>query len=115
MSFPNWQDQKICKKDGFNIVMSFEKDDITMIDHFKDNCGWSENQLRALKGFKFFSARVTAFKGSIECGYSYLGACCHRNLKEVLSGGNVDEMLGGYMPQMIEEAIEDAKKNLEES
>ena len=112
MSFPYWQDQKICNKDGFKIVLSFEEDDRTMIDHFKNDCEWDNDQLKSLKGFKFFSAKVTAYKGVIECGSSYLGACCHKNLKDVLQDGNVENMLGGYMPQMIEEAIEEAIENL---
>ena len=107
-----WQDQEICKKDGFKIVLSFEEEDQTMRDHFINNCEWSEDDFKSLKGFEFFTAKVTAFKGKIECGSVYLGACCHKNLKDVMQNGNIENMLGGYMPQLIEEAIEDAIENL---
>ena len=114
MSFPNWQDQKICVQDGFNIILSFEEDDQTMLDHFKNDCEWDKEQLDSLKGFKFFTAKITAFKGVIECGSSYLGACCHKNLKDVLQGGKYPYMLGGYMPQLVDEAVDEANENLSE-
>jgi len=108
-----WQDQTICNKDGFKIVLSFEDEIQTMRDHFINDCGWSVEQVKELKGYKFFTAKVTAYKGKIECGIAYLGACCHKDLKDVMQGGNIENMLGGYMPQMIDEAIQDARQNLE--
>jgi hypothetical protein len=60
------------------------------------------------------TAKVTAYKGVIECGSAYLGGNAHKTLREVLGSNTEEDGLGGYMPQLIEEAIEEAHTNLDD-
>lgn len=116
MKTPVWQDQILATVDGFKMVLSFESEDhIDPRNHFINECEWTPEQYLEVKNFYWFTAKITAFKGSIACGSAYLGANCYKNLKGVMShGGNgeISCVLGGYAPQMIDEALEDAKRNL---
>lgn len=108
MKTPNWQPVQLTQKDGFKLVLSFEEEYSCGYDHFVNECDWSKEDYESIKNFYWFCAKVTAFKGKIECGTKYLGACCHKSKKDV-----IETDLGGYLPQMIEQAIDEAKQNLE--
>ena len=113
MKTPNWKPQTICTQDGYTIVLSFEAEDTDARTHFTGeypNCGWTEEQYEPIKNFYWFVAKVTAFKGSIEAGSAYLGGNAYSCLKEVLKGEG--GLLGGYFPQLMKEAIEEANKAL---
>ena len=108
---PIWAERKVAEQDGFTITLSFEDEDMNMRDHFINDCGWPADQFNEIKNYYWFTAKVTAYKGTIKCGCTYLGACCYKTLKDVL-GSDTSTMLGGYLPQLIEEAIEEANEAL---
>jgi hypothetical protein len=115
MKTPDWQEQTICKRDGFNIKLSFLAEDVSPRYHYTVECGWSEDDFEDLDtNFYWFTAKVTAYKGSIECGSTCLGGNAYKNLKEALGTNPEENGLGGYMPQLIAEAIENALTNLNE-
>lgn len=114
MKTPNWQPVQIAKIDGFRIVLSFQKELINPKTYFINECGWSQDELKSIKDCYWFCAKVTAFKGKIECGSSYLGANTYNTLKDVLGDCPEKDALSGYIEQMIDECIEDAHRNLDE-
>jgi hypothetical protein len=50
--------------------------------HFVKQCGWTEAQLRKIKNFAWFSAKVTVWKDGKELACEYLGACCYKTEEE---------------------------------
>lgn len=114
MKTPYWLVQTICTQEGFTLKLSFEKEDMDPRDHFLNVCGWSKEQYSEVKNLYWFTAKVTAYKGKIECGSAYLGGNAYKTLKEVLGDNPQETGLSGYMPQLIEEAIDDAKENLDD-
>ena len=114
MKTPYWIDQTICTQEGFIIKLLFEKEDIDPKEHFLNVCGWSKEQYLGVKNLYWFTAKVTAYIGRLECGVAYLGGNAYETLEEVLGDNPQETGLSGYMPQLIEEAIDDAKANLED-
>lgn len=113
MKTPQFKPQNLGTKEGFKLFLEFEPEYLDPMDHFVGECGWSEEEYNSIKNFYWFSAKVVAYKGKVEAGCDHLGACCHKSLKDIMADGNIEKALGGYLPQMIEAAIEDAKQNLE--
>lgn len=98
-------------KDGFIICFTAEPEtDIPMRTHFVKECGWTEEAFRGLRGMQWFSAKVSAWKDGRELSAVYLGCCCYKTIAEFYTTYNCD---GGYFPQMVNEAIGDAKARLE--
>lgn len=114
MRTPNWQDQTICKRDGFKIILSFKDEYQDAKTHFINECGWPDEDYKPIANYYWFCAKVTAYKGIIECGSAYLGGNAYKNLKDALGTNPEENGLGGYMPQLIDEAIEQAHINLDE-
>ena len=114
MKTPNWQEQTICKRDGFTIKLSFEEEHEDAREHFIGFCGWSEEEYKPITSYYWFCAKVTAYKGTIECGSAYLGGNAYKSLRDALGTNPEENGLGGYMPQLIDEAIEEAHINLDE-
>lgn len=114
MKTPSWKNQNLGIYNGFRIELHFHAEDQCMRDHFINMCEWSEDEYKPIKNFYWFVAEVVAFKGSINCGSAFLGGNCYKNLKDVMQDGKPENVLGGYLPQMIEEAIEEAIENLQE-
>lgn len=115
MKIPQFKPQNLGTFEGFKIILSFEDEHLNAKDHFINECGWTDEEYNSIKNCYWFCAKISAFKGSIECGSAYLGCCCYKTLKEILSfDGNtdIDHVLSGYAPQMIEEAIKEAKQAL---
>ncbi len=112
MKTPIWKSETIHKDDDFTYVLSFEEEFIDPHYHFTVECKWEEEQYSNIKNFYWFCSKITAYKGKIECGSAYLGGNCYKDKKDVMGAG-LDTMLGGYAPQMIEEAREEALDNLE--
>ena len=108
---PSWAVCKVTDQGGFTITLDFVEEHQNMKDHFINDCEWTIEQYNEIKNYFWFTAKVSAYKGSIEAGVAYLGGCCHKSLKDVL-GSDINSMLGGYMPQLIEEAIENANEAL---
>lgn len=114
MKIPDWQERTICKRDWFKIVLSFEAEDEDPKTHFIASCGWSEDEYKPIANYYWFCAKITAYKGVIECGSAYLGGNAYKTLGEVLGTNPEETGLSGYMPQLIDEAIEAAHINLDE-
>jgi len=114
MKTPDWKEQTICKRDGFTIKLSFEEEHQDAKTHFISECGWSEAEYKPIAPYYWFCAKVTAYKGVIECGSAYMGGNAYKNLKQVLGYNPELNGLSGYMPQLIDDAIEEAHKNLDE-
>lgn len=92
--------------DNLNLIICFEAqpEDISMHHHFIKECGWTEDQYAEIEDFAWFSAKISAWQNGKELGSAYLGACCYKTEEEFIE---IDG--SGYMPQMIEEAVEEAK------
>jgi len=108
MKTPEWQSVKLDKSKGFNILLTFEPDPIDPEDHFRNDCGWTDEEYEEIQNFYFFTAKVEAYKGQVLAGESYLRACCYKDKEGALKG-----KLSGYLPQIIDEAVQDAFDNLE--
>lgn len=108
MISPNWKPVNLPMKDGFKLVLSFEPEHICAKEHFINDCEWSESDYEGIKNYYMFIAVVTAYKGTIKAGDDALAGCCHSSKKDV-----IDSEIGGYLPQMIDKAIGEAKENLE--
>ncbi len=123
MKTPEWQPVDLGSVEGFRFVLSFEPEDISMEDHFINQCGWSVNDYKTIKNYYWFCAKVIAYKGKVACGDSYLGGNCYKNKKDVFGDfkltsaapfwDNVSTLLSGYGVQMIQDAIIEANENLE--
>lgn len=108
MKTPDWLPVELPKKDGFKLVLSFEHEDMCARDHFMNTCEWSEEDYNSIKDYYWFTAKVTAYKGKIEAGTAHLGGNCYKSKTDF-----TNQELSHYLPQIIAEAVEEAKENLE--
>jgi hypothetical protein len=106
MGTPNWKEVKLESIDGFDITLSFEKECIVARSYFVNDCAWTSEEYDDIKGRYWFCAKVAASVGGVEFGSRYVGHNVYRSLKDV-----IDTELGGYLPQLIAEAVEEAKSN----
>ena len=114
MRAPTWKPVKLGTFEGFEVELSFEEEDESPRKHFIDFCGWTKEEYSKISNCYWFCVKITAYKGTIECGTVYLGGNCYANLKEVLGDykNNIDTLLSGYGLQLIEEATTEAKEAL---
>lgn len=110
MKTPTWKAQSLDTVQGFDMVLSFDEEWVDAKNYFMVECGWSKEDYSKLSKSYWFSACITAYRNGVECGTAYLGCCVYASLKDVM-GKSQEETLGGYAPQMIEEAIEEANSN----
>lgn len=96
------------EKDGFIICFEAEPENISMRHHFIKECGWSEKEYRSLQRTQpaWFCAKVSAWQDGVELGTAYLGCCCYDSEQQFWESSD-------YMPQMVDEAITEAKQALE--
>jgi hypothetical protein len=77
--------------------------------HFISECGWSQDQYAGIKNYYWFSAKIEArLPNGLEIGNAYLGACCYKNLKDIMQD-SLSDVLSGYGPQLVEEAKDEAE------
>ena len=57
--------------------------------------------------YVWFQVKVSAWKAGVELGTAYLGGCCYESTKDFINSGD-------YWEDMVEEAIAEAKKTIEE-
>ena len=114
MLAPDWQEQVLLTtKDGIKMILSFEEEYyLNPETHFKRECGFSDAQYEEIEDFYWFCAKITAYRAGLELGNAYLGACCYKDLQEVLGNGGIGSVLSGYGPQMVEEALEEARSTI---
>jgi hypothetical protein len=106
MGTPNWKEVKLESIDGFDITLSFEKECIVARSYFVNDCAWTSEEYDDIKGRYWFCAKVAASVGGVEFGSRYVGHNVYISLKDVIA-----TKLGGYLPQLIAEAVEEAKSN----
>ena len=95
----------LTKQEGFDLMLQAHIDHDTVIDEdFLDKSLLKETLENLNSGnWILFTACVTASKEGVELGRShYLGGCIHESLDEFKESG--------YLPQMVEEAISQAKE-----
>ena len=57
--------------------------------------------------YVWFQVKVSAWKAGVELGTAYLGGCCYESTRDFIQEGD-------YWEDMVEEAIAEAKKTIEE-
>ena len=94
-------------KEGFNLTLSACEEHIPIDETLLDE-SMLEETIKAVENYDlmYFCAKVTASKNGIELGSNYLGCCFEKELE--------DFKKSGYLEQMIEEAITEAKETLKE-
>lgn len=112
MKTPTWLSEKVVTLDGIDYYLAFEPDDLNPRTHFITQCEWAETDYNEIKNYYWFSARVLAMKGQFLLSETYMGGNCYKNKKEVISGDNWRDYLGGYMGQMVDECKEEAEEKL---
>jgi hypothetical protein len=92
---------------GFHIMCSVTHEDIHPRDCFDDSIDDINEICRKIDNgtYVWFVARVEAFKGGILLGTSYVGGNLYENVKDFIKDGMYEDMM--------HEAINEAKKNLE--
>lgn len=98
---------KLFVRDGY-LIEAFRYDDVTNArHHFVECCGWTEDQFSEIEDFDFYAIEIVATKLDelTVVGSASLGACCSENWAEDVESG-----LGGYLEQLIGDAIEDAEQ-----
>jgi hypothetical protein len=93
------------EKDGFIICFEAEPEDRPIKEYFRKDCGWTAKQCRGLEKLAWFNAKVSAWKDGEEKGAAYLGACAYKTEEEFYTVYKDD-----YFADMVEEAIDEAKK-----
>ena len=109
MKTPDWKTVELPAREGFQVSLEFYPEDhLSPREHFISECGWSDEEYKPISNFYWFSACVSVCKAGVELGTNHLGGCCHKNKADAMEG----EGLSGYLPQMIDEAMCDARPAL---
>ena len=92
---------------GFHIMCSVTHEDLHPSDLFDDTVDDINEICRKIDNgtYTWFIARVEAYKHGILLGTSYIGGNLYEDVKEFISDG--------YYEDMMHEAMNEAKKNLE--
>jgi hypothetical protein len=107
MKTPHWAPVKLDSVDGFYITLSFEEEYTDARSPFITDYGQTDEDSGIIDNqYYWFCVKVSASVGGMEFGSSYLGCNVYKSLKEV-----IDTKLSGYLPQLIDEAVDDAKAN----
>ena len=79
-------------------VVCFEDEieEIPARSHFIKQCGWTESQFRGIKGYAWFSAKVSIWKDGSELTSEYLGCCCYKEASEFYT-----TYVGDYFLDMV--------------
>jgi hypothetical protein len=103
MKTPNFKPVTIHTDERFKYVLSFEEEDIDPKRHFIKDCGWSRGEYSGIANHYWFTAKVTAYMGKIECANTTLGGCSYKSLAEILGDKTLPNILGGYAVDMVAE------------
>jgi hypothetical protein len=93
------------ERDGFIICFEALPEDISMYQHFVEECGWPEEKYLEIEDSAWFCAKVSAWKDGKELGTAYLGCCCYKTTEEFYTTYKDD-----YFADMVEEALAEAKE-----
>jgi hypothetical protein len=94
---------------GFTIILSVTPEDMHPRDSFDDTVDDIDEMCRKIDAglLDWFIVRVQALKNGIELGTDYLGGNLYTSCRDFI------EESGGYYQEMIDSAIDEAKKNIE--
>ena len=88
----------------YTFCFEAEEETISMRSHFVDECGWTPEQFKRIRNYKWFSARVSLWKDGIELGAEYLGGCCYRTESAFYKKYETD-----YFADMVRTLAEETK------
>lgn len=94
---------------GFEIRYAIHPEEhISMEKHFIEECGFSKKEFDRFKNHEWFRIELIAsIPGDAEVlGQAHLGACCAKNAHRYVT----KEEAGGYLPQLLDEAVEEAQQ-----
>lgn len=94
---------------GFEIRYEvYPEEDISMERHFIKECGYTQKQFEKIRDFEWFRVVIKAsLPGDSETlGTAHLGGCCAKDAHAYVK----KEEIGGYLPQMLDEAVAEAQK-----
>ena len=92
----------------YAITAHREDDHQDMYDHFVNDCGWSEDRFANIEDYDFFTVKLElVVTETQEIFEVYMGACCDLTFER-----HIENKIGGYLPQMLEELKVDYKNSL---
>lgn len=95
---------------GFEIRYALHpEEDFSMERHFMDECGYTQKQFDKIRNYEWFRIELKAsILGDSEVlGQAHLGLCCAKDGHAYVTKQDA----GGYLPQMLDEAVEEALKH----
>lgn len=66
----------------FTVCFEAQAEDVSMRQHFVNECGWTAREYNRIKDFAWFTACVTIWKDGVQLAEEYLGACCYKEASE---------------------------------
>ena len=109
MKTPNLKDVLLTKEGSISYVLSFEEEYEEAYNHFVGKCGFDQDEWESIKDCYWFCAKVEAkLPTGLVIGTAYLGGNAYASKAEVLGNGELDDILSGYAPQMVDEAKQEA-------
>jgi hypothetical protein len=94
----------------YAITAHREEEHQSMYDHFVNDCEWSEERFENIEDYDFFTVKleltVTETQETFEV---YMGTCCDLTFER-----HIENKIGGYLPQMLEELKEEYQASLED-
>ena len=108
----DWVNVKEFKQDGFDVLLSWTDEDISLREAFPD---FSEEEIEEMsekcysgQDYHYIFRVTVSFKGN-ELGENTLGSCY---VADGTPEKDIENGVGGYYEQIVDEALEEAKKNL---
>lgn len=85
----------------YTVCFDAEEEDISAKKHFIEECGWTAQEFKKIRNYKFFSAKVSIFKDGEDLASDYLGCCSYRTVGEFFK-----EYRGDYFADMVANCVE---------
>lgn len=98
---------KLFVENGYLIEAFRHDEETSSYDHFVNECEWTEQQFSEIEDYDFYMLEIVATDLSdiSKTGSVYIGGCCAECWQEDVKNG-----VSGYLPQLVEEAIKEAKQ-----
>jgi hypothetical protein len=64
------------------VTFEAEPEETSMRHHFRSECGWSHARFQGIKGYAWFSAKVSIYLNGSCLASDYLGQCCYETEAE---------------------------------
>lgn len=105
----NWETHHTEEREGFTIKLAMADEEDSPRGHFDSGDAEADQDTfdKIASGvYLWFIARVTVEKAGIVLGTAYLGGCCYASVEDFMTPD-------GYMPNMISEAMTEARATLD--